>query len=112
MKMNDSHCLWIEHITYNPFTEDDFEYEAFNAEAFAVVRSFFNLTSPTQMGPLFFANYVKNCIRSHEFVDAETGRWLMTMWVDRWTNKVLAKFINKTQDGKSPLAQMLAPIPK
>lgn len=110
--MNDSHCLWSPHMTYNPFTEDELEYELFKSEAFSVVRAFYNLTSPTSMGPLFFESYVKNCIHSHEFVEAATGRWLMTVWLDRWTNKVLAKFINKTQDEKSPLAQMLAPIPK
>lgn len=112
MRMNDAHCLWHPHLTYNPFTEDELEYELFKSEALSVVRAFYNLTSPTSMGPLFFENYAKNCIHSHEFVEAATGRWLMTVWLDRWTNKVLAKFINKTQDEKSPLAQMLAPIPK
>ncbi len=110
--MNDRHCHWIEHITYNPFTNDELEYEMFMHEALSVVRSFYNLTSPTQMGPLFFANYAKNCIHSHGYEDEDTGRWIMTIWIDCWTNKVLAKFINKTQDENSPLAQMLAPLPK
>lgn len=112
MKMNDAHCLWLPHIEYDPFTNDELEREAFFNEAKDVVRGFYNLTSPTQMGPLFFSNYLKNCIHSHDFIDAQSGAWILTIWLDRWTHKVLAKFVNRTQDERFPLAQMLAPIPK
>lgn len=112
MKMIDSHCDWIPHITYNPYTDDVFEMENLLHEAKEIVRHFYNINSPTQMGPLFFDNYFRNCIAQHELIDHQTGAWILSAWVDRWTNKVLAKFINRTQDEKSPLAQMLAPLPR
>jgi hypothetical protein len=112
MKINDSHCGWLPHLTYNPYTDDVFEMENLLDEAQNIVRHFYNISSPTPMGPLFFDNYFRNCIDSLEVIDHKTGSWIMTAWVDRWTHKVLAKFVNRTQDEKSPLAQMLAPIPK
>lgn len=109
--MNDSHCLWERHFIYNPLTESELEKKLFKHEAFNAVRAYYNTISPTPLDKKFFENFVSGCVHSHEFW-GDDDNWVATWWIDTMTNKVLAKFINITTDKKSPLAQMLAPIPK
>jgi hypothetical protein len=109
--MNDSHCKWVRHFIYNPITENEDELLIFNQEAFNAVRAYYNTISATKLDRKFFEHFVKSCVYSHEWI-SENDNWIETWWIDMMTNKVLAKFVNITTDKKSPLALMLAPLPK
>jgi hypothetical protein len=109
--INDHHCNWSMIASYTPDESNVIPPFIYGITANAV-RAYYNIESPTKMGPKFFDNFMRQCVDDLDFTNEKTGSLIQTVWIDRWTHKVLAKFLNKNQDQPPSEIIVLVPTPK